>query len=191
MRYSTTNVQTSLTYHLTKYLREIGYDIRWHIDNHLDPHTSEGERLGEIRIVKGFPSNPTFIVRLNDSAGKPNEVIVPALSLQLIGGPRIGKRLGIGHSDFNRSRVVVVDGFADDSVQQKELADQLYAWVGRGDVTFSMWDYEADPENPPSLPDMTVDIKSIPPSVQWADFVGESDVVRHYIKLHFVLNYEE
>lgn len=188
MKYSTNNIQVSLTLQLAEFLRSKGYDIRWHSTGAVEPQTAGLPSPKDvITLTPEFPVNPTYIVRLNNRSPAPEEVAVPAFALQAVGSPKRLRRLGLGQKEHERERAIRVDGFAADQHQQKELADLLYDWLEGDDVRLRVSDYDSDPSNPPSLDPVEVDFAV----VDRLELIGEVEAVRHYIQVTAAIRYVE
>lgn len=161
MKYSTNNVQISLTLHLAEFLRARGYDVLWHADKSVDAQTAGlAEPKDTITLVPDFPENPAFVVRkqgLNGDTASAEEVVVPAMTLMVLDTPTpIGIR-GLGHRDRDWERSFRIDGIASDDFQQRELADLVHDWLlDEQNKTFTISDYDTDTVNPPVLADPVV-----------------------------------
>jgi hypothetical protein len=130
MRYTTTNLEVSMTLCLADMLRAKGYDIYWHATGTTDAHTTtSGGAKGTITLVPDFPANPTYIVRLKSENAGPEEIVLPALTLHCLRGARRVEHVGLGHADYLWERHVLIDGLARDEFQQRELADLLHEWL--------------------------------------------------------------
>lgn len=187
MKYSTRNLQVSLSLELAKYLREQGFDVYWHVSNVLEPQTAGLlSPRDKVTFVPEFPANPLYIVRLK-SGTNDAEVEVPALSLQVLGSPRKIKRLGLGDRRFERERDVRVEVLAADEAQQKEMLDLLYDWAHGEDVEFPVKDYDSDPTDPPSLDSVWVEWVS----GDMVELVSEIPTIRYYVQLLMGVRYIE
>jgi hypothetical protein len=192
MRYSTENMQVSLTKQLAKYLKASGYSIFWHSGGILEAHTSTlTQPRGIITLVPEFPATPTSIKRLNSgeahSSLKPDQIAVPVLTLSVGKLPKKLRRLGLGMSEHEYEREFMVDGLAASKRQHRHLADTLYRWLGMGDVLLECYDFDTDPTDPPLMEPMTV---------QWADVIKpemshENPAIRFYVNAKAAVKYSE
>lgn len=158
MKYSTNNVQISMTMHLAEYLREKGYDVRWHTDKSVDAQTAGLPAAKDtVTLVPDFPEDPAFVVRkqgLNGDTASPEEVVVPAMTLMVLDTPIPVAILGLGHKEREWERSLRIDGIATDDFQQRELADLLHDWLlAEQNKAFTISDHDGDPASPVVLED--------------------------------------
>jgi hypothetical protein len=188
-KYNTNNVKVSLTAEVATYLRSRGYDVFWHATRETDAETAGlTAPLATITLVPSFPAIPTYIRRLNSSDGGSDEIIVPAFTLYTDETPNRVASLGLGHKDYEWSRRVLIDGFADTAFQQAELADVFQDWLqSEEQKEFVIYDYATDPTTPPALDPMRVMFSHI----DQLELVNENEAVRYYVKVIMLLNYEE
>ena len=199
MLYSTNNVQISLTVALAEYLRAQGYDVYWHTAALLEEQTAGlAEAKAIITLVPEFPSDPVFILPANPenvqrlkSEGVPSaEVIVPALSLQIIGSPRKGKIQGLGHRDYEWTRDLRVDGLAADAFQHRALADLLFEWLSGNDYRYlPVNDYDTNPTTPPAL--SPVEVLQDSSSAIRNELIHEVAAIRYYVQAQTRISYVE
>lgn len=193
MKFTTKNVQVSLTVHLAEYFRSKGWNIFWDTSGTLESHTSGlPEDRGTISVVRSIPANPQYITRLKDGETYNDlaayEVAVPVFSLTPLGMPKRPQRQGIGHSDFFWMREFRVDLLASNEDEWKVLADALFDWGGNGDRRWTIYDYEADPANPVPLEPIA--------KKEWCDIrpteiIGVNDEARYYVRLLAAFEYVE
>lgn len=190
MRYTTINLETSLTLALAEFLKAQGYDIYWHSAGALENHTAAlATSKAVITLVPDFPADPATILSANPAnvqrlkAGElgEDELVVPALSLQMLGPPAKGAILGLGHKDYDWVRSFRVDGFAADQYQHRELADALMEWLSSGAYQYlSAYDYSVDPLNPTPL--QAVEVIQERSTVQRGELIHDVEAVRYYIQ---------
>lgn len=199
MKYSTYNLQTSLTIALAEFLRSKGYDVFWHTAGLLEEQTAGlDEAKATITLVPDFPSDPAYIVpanpgnvqRLKSGSTSHAEIVVPALSLQVLGTPRKGRILGLGHREYEWVRDVRVDGLAADQFQHFSLADLLHDWFTKDEYrVVPVDDYEADPANPPALE--PVEVLQQVSETERQELVHEVEAVRYYLRTTTRVTYVE
>jgi hypothetical protein len=186
MRYSTESLTVSLTVALSDFLRSRGYDIYWVATQTTDVNTL-GSLKATVTIVPEFPANPATIVRLkSDSAGN-SEIVVPAMSLQIVGPPKRISILGLGHADYEWERELRVDGFASDEFQQMALMDLFHDWLSsEEDKALPVSDY-SDPANPVVLDPVHVTYAE----PDRLELYQGNDAVRYYVRLTATVRYIE
>jgi hypothetical protein len=198
MKYSTNNIQASLTIALAEFLRSAGFDVYWQgAGGVVDQHTSDlDEAKGIVTLVPDFPSdpvyilpaNPTNIQRLKSEGLSIEEVVVPALSLQVIGGPQKGRILGLGHREYEWVREVRIDGLAADQFQHRELADLLFGWLQSEDrKEIPVYDYDANPTEPEPLAPVEV----ISATAERQELIHEVEAIRYYVRATTRVTYVE
>jgi hypothetical protein len=182
-------MQVSVTLSLADFLRSRGYDVRWHATDTVDANVVDAAHpKAEVTLVPDFPANPSFIVRLKSDSASSDEIVVPALSVHALPGPKRVRHIGIGHSDWEWERHVLVDGLAADDFQQRELADLLHDWLNsewRKPVPIS--DYDTDPTTPTPLEPAYVDFAT----VDRDELYTENDAARYYVRADAMLRYVE
>jgi hypothetical protein len=189
VKYSTVNTLVSLTQDLATALRAAGYNVFWQQTGDTDAHTSAlGTPLATVTLVKDFPANPTYIVRLKSDNAGTEEVVVPAFTLYLPDHPRRGPHLGLGHAEYTWTREMWIEGFAFDDFQQKDLGDLLHVWLnGTKDKEFPVRDHVANPVTPPALGAVRVEKAT----VERLELVNQVEAVRYFVRAVTVLAYEE
>lgn len=189
MLYTTSNIQTSLTTALATLLRANGYDVYWHASGVTETQTAGlGTAKAVVTLVPEFPANPTSIVRLNDANVGEETVVVPALTLHVLGSPRRIRLRGLGHSDYEWARTVRIDGLAADEFQQRELQDLLYSWLHDTEwKEIPVFDYEADASSPPQLDPVYVQNAV----VDRQELYLEVEAARYYLRALINLYYIE
>jgi hypothetical protein len=193
MKYTTTNVQASLALDLARFLQAEGYDVLWQATQ-----TRWGQSAGlatakaTVTIAPDFPDDPRLIVRLNSDPAVAQEIVVPALAVVVEPRERAGG-MGLGHRDSLWERRVVVDGFAADAFQQRELVDALSAWLTR-EPSYAVAAVDVDnapavgADDVPTLDPLTVrKAEADPPTVA----VTELEAVRFYVRLVAYVQYVE
>lgn len=189
MKYSTSNVLTSLTLDLATQCRANGYDIFWQATGDTDAETlGLSAPKATITLVNEFPANPALIVRLkNDSAGS-NEIVVPAMALQLPTYPRRVEILGLGHKDYWWERRILIDAFAADQFQQRDIGDLLHDWLQSEEFKeLPINDFDSDAENPPALDNVLVQVASVESKL----LQYQVEAVRFYTKATALVRYIE
>jgi hypothetical protein len=189
MLYSTTNMTISLTKALATYLRSRGYDVFWHQTGTSQPHTAgAGAARAEVTLVQEFPANPVSIVRLKTETTPQDKIVVPALSLQVIGTPERVTILGLGHRDYRWERHFRVDGLAADEFQHRELQDLLHDWLQNQEgVLLDVSDYDTNPADPPELEPVEV----VDATIDRKELVTEIEAVRYYVRAQATVTYTE
>lgn len=197
MKYTTNNLQTSLTIALADFLRSKGYDIYWHAAGTISPQTAGlSEAKAIISFVPAFPSKPTFILpanheniqRLKGRNLGEEYVVVPALTLQVHGSPRRVRIRGLGHKDYEWTREVQIYGLAADKYQHRELADLLHHWLTSEEFKeIPVFDYDSDPSAPPALPPVHV----LHSDVDWQELYQEVEAIRYYFRAFATVTYVE
>jgi hypothetical protein len=199
MKYTTNNIQISLTVALAAYLREQGYDIYWHTAGTRETQTAGlSEARGIVTLVPDFPADPVFILpanpdnvqRLKSESTTAEEVVVPALSLQVLGSPKRGNPLGLGHADYEWTREVRVDGLAADQYQHREIADLLFDWLTRKESQrLPVLDYDNDPANPQALD--PVEVLQDFTNADRQELIHEVEAIRYYVRTTTRISYVE
>lgn len=193
MKFTTNNVQTSLTLDLAAFLRGKGFDVRWHATG-----DTEGQTAGlvgakdTVTFVPDFPENPAFIVRkqgLNGDSTGAEEVVVPAVTVQALHTPTEIGIIGLGHPERDWEREIRVEAIAADAFQHRELADLLHEWLlGTTGKAFTIYDYDADPGTPVALDEQ---MRVVSAYVRRTMLPHEVEAVRPYINATAVLAYIE
>jgi hypothetical protein len=189
MRYGTQNLTVSMTISLAEFLKSNGYDVFWQATQ-----TTEANTAGllvpkdTVTLVPEFPANPAPIVRLrNDTAGS-YQIVIPALSLQVIGAPRRIGILGLGHTEYEWERELRVDGLAANDYQHRAFQDMLHDWLMSVEFKrFPISDYETDPANPTPLEPAWITFAG----TDRTELVSEIEAVRYYVKATATLSYVE
>lgn len=188
MKYSTNNVEVSLTLALAEYIRARGFDIRWQATEAVDTQTVLPEEKGTVTFVPDFPANPTDIVRLNSDSENPEAVVIPAFTLHCPEQPERVRIVGLGHSDYHWQREVRIDGFAWDEFQHRELADLLHDFFNEtGSKEIPIYDHDANQSAPPSIGTMQVTIARAEKRERW----DWPDACRYYVTATAIMAYEE
>lgn len=190
MKFSTNNVQISMTIALATEFRAKGFDVFWHSTREQDNHTNGGIAKDVVTLVPEFPANPAFIVRKQGlrSDSPVEEIVVPAFSVQLPSYPKRGEILGLGHPEYEWDRLFRVDGLAADEFQHRQIGDLLHDWLQSiEEKEFSIYDYDTDPANPPLLGPVRIKF----PQVERLELVQESEAARYYIRATAILRYVE
>lgn len=186
MKYSTNNLTLSLYQHLATQLRSYGYDVRWWATGDVEFLTG-GTSKGVMTLVPEFPANPTTIVRLTAGTPTESEIVIPAFTLQVVGGPIKIARYGLGDSRFERERLFLIDGFVRDQYEHRELADLLYEWLEPSGTYLTVWDYDANADAPPELdPALVWDLQ-----VDRRELTDGDEAIRYYIALRGSVRYFE
>lgn len=190
MQYSTRNLEVSLTLNLATYLRANGYDIRWHATDTVETNTAGADPArAEVTLVPEFPAIPVTIVRLKSEESRQDEVVVPALSLQVLDTPERIRIQGLGHTDYQWQRSIRVDGFGADEFQHKDLQDLLHDWLQSEEwKRFEIYDYVSDPDNPALLEDPVIVVGS---TIERRELIHEIEAVRYYVRAQATVAYIE
>lgn len=188
-RYGTENLTVSMTLNLADYLRSRGYDVLWHATQTTDANTAGlTPAKATVTLVPEFPANPVTIVRLMGEAAGPDQIVVPALSLQVIGSPTRMEGLGLGHKDARWEREIRVDGLAANDYQHRAFQDLLHDWLlSVESKEFAISDYETDPANPIALEPAWVTFAS----TDRTELISQIEAVRYYVRATAVLSYIE
>lgn len=188
-KYGTENLTVSLTIALSDYLRSRGYDVFWHATQTTDANTADLDiPKAVVTLVPEFPANPATIVRLRDETAGQEQIVVPALSLQVIGSPKRIEGLGLGHKDYLWEREIRVDGLAANDYQHRAFQDLLHDWLQSVESKeFAISDYETDPTNPTPLEPAWVTFAD----TDRAELVNQIEAVRYYVRATAVLAYIE
>jgi hypothetical protein len=190
MKYTTNNMTVSLTLALAVFLRSHGYDVHWHATGDTDAQTAGlSTAKGTVTLVPEFPANPTYIVRLRDDSAGAEEVVIPALSVQLPNGASRGDILGLGDPRYFWQRDLRVDGLATDEFQHRELADLLHDWLQSVErKEFTVYDFDTDPSGTTLLEPCWVDHAD---KVWRTELTGDVDTIRYYVRATATLSYVE
>ena len=188
-KYGTENLTISMTLHLADYLRSRGYDVFWHATQTTDANTAGlTPAKATVTLVPEFPANPTTIVRLRDEAAGPEQIVVPAFSLQVVGSPTRMEGLGLGHKDARWERELRVDGLAANDYQHRAFQDLLFDWLlSVENKEFVISDYDTDPANPTPLDPAWVTFAT----TDRAELISQIEAVRYYVRATAVLSYIE
>ena len=186
MQYSLDNVTVSMFQNLATYLRSIGWNIYWHASGDTEAFTA-GTEQGTITLIQHVPENPTFITANNGSYANKDNVVIPAFTV-MAQPPRKIRRLGLGHTTFEREMDLVISGISTDSRQQSILASALYEWLDIGDTNYYMpvWDYTI-PGSPVSLDPAEVWFTH----VATHEVASEIDSTRYQIHIEIILRFVE
>lgn len=199
MKYTTINLDTSLTLAFAEFLRSRGYDVYWHSAGVIESQTAAlATPKAIVTLAPDFPADPvtvlpahpTNVQRLKSGELTEDELVVPALSLRTLGSPLKGAIQGLGHRDYEWIRDFMVDGFAADQFQHRELADTLLDWLSQGEYKYlPVSDYSTDPANPTELD--TVVVLQEYSAVQRKELVHDVEAVRYYIQATARITYVE
>jgi hypothetical protein len=189
MKYTTTNVKTSMTLALADFLRAKGYDVLWHASGETEGQTAGLDApKATVTLVPEFPANAAFIVRLKGDSAGAEEIVIPAFAVH-VALPRRDSIQGLGHSDYTWMRDLRVDGLAADEFQQTDLAELLHEWLQSvEDKQFVILDYTSDAADPSPLDPLWIEHAD---PVWSTELVGAVEAVRFYTRATAVMSYIE
>jgi hypothetical protein len=187
MQYKTENIQVSMSLALAAFLVAAGYDVYWQGTGETDSTLVTPVR-GTVTLAPEFPADPQFIVRLKGDSSHDEVIVVPALVLRVVNGPRRKTILGVGHKDYEWQRNIVIDGFAFDEFEQRFLADLLFDFLASEETKeFAIYDYSTDSAHPVLLGPLWIEVAG----VDRQTLVNEVEAVRWYINATAVSLYVE
>lgn len=186
MQYSLDNVTISMFQALALHLRSIGWNVYWHASGDTDAFTG-GSDQGTITLIQHVPENPTFLTADAGAYANKDNVVIPAFTInaQL---PRKIRRLGLGHTQYEREMDLVIGGISTDSRQQAILASALYEWLDIEDTNYYM------PISDYSTPSAPV---ALDPAEMWFakvsthEVASEVDSTRYQIHIEIILRFVE
>jgi hypothetical protein len=188
-KYGTENLTVSLTIAFADYLRSNGYDVYWHATQTTDANTAGlSTPKATVTLVPEFPANPSPIVRLRDESAGPEQIVVPAFSLQVLGSPKRITILGLGHKEYEWEREIRVDGLAANDYQHRAFQDLLHDWLQSEEYkALPVSDYRDDPANPTPLEPVQVTFAV----ADRTELVNQIEAVRYYVRATAVITYVE